>query len=158
MRATRPAFYWIINILKKYRIPFQITGGLAARIYGATRPLADVDIDISEKHFNKILSDVKKYIVFGPSAYRDKNWHLLLVTLKYRGQLIDLCGAETAKIFNRNTGRWVRYSNAVSNWNIKKVYSQRVPVIRLQNLISYKSKLRRRVDLADLSELTGKGA
>lgn len=45
----KEALAWITNILKKYSIPFQITGGLAAILYGSKRPLEDIDIDIPEE-------------------------------------------------------------------------------------------------------------
>lgn len=40
------ALDWLIPILTHSRAPFQITGGLAAHLYGATRPINDIDIDI----------------------------------------------------------------------------------------------------------------
>ncbi|HLC94380.1 MAG TPA: hypothetical protein VJH96_02335 [Patescibacteria group bacterium] len=43
-RDTKKAFRWIVGILQTYKIPFQITGGFAARFYGANRPLYDIDI------------------------------------------------------------------------------------------------------------------
>ena len=51
MRNAKTAFLWIIRILKKHRVPYQVTGGLAAKIYGAKRKLNDIDIDISKKDF-----------------------------------------------------------------------------------------------------------
>src|SRR5690348_12670369 len=50
-KDTKSALHWIVNILKKLNINFQIAGGLAANIYGADRPLHDIDIDIPEEYF-----------------------------------------------------------------------------------------------------------
>ena len=50
MKNIKAALIWITNILKKHQIPFQISGGLAAIAYGASRSLADIDIDIPDNN------------------------------------------------------------------------------------------------------------
>lgn len=46
MRNTEAAFKWIVGLLNKYQILFQITGGFAANLYGSKRELNDIDIDV----------------------------------------------------------------------------------------------------------------
>ena len=58
-----------------------ISGGFAARLYGATRDLADIDIDIPEDRFAELIPQVKEYIKLGPARYKDDNWDLFLMTL-----------------------------------------------------------------------------
>ena len=53
MRNTKKALTWIVRVLRKYKVSFQISGGFAARAYGATRELADIDIYIPNKAFDK---------------------------------------------------------------------------------------------------------
>lgn len=60
MRKTKEACIWIMNILNKNKIPYRIEGGFAAKIYGSKRTLADIDIDIPDKCFKKILPSVEK--------------------------------------------------------------------------------------------------
>ncbi len=36
---------WIIGIFTKHKIPFVVSGGLAARAYGSVRKLRDFDFD-----------------------------------------------------------------------------------------------------------------
>ena len=45
MKDTAGALFWIVKILKKHKIPFHISGGFAAKLYGVKRDLADIDID-----------------------------------------------------------------------------------------------------------------
>jgi len=156
MRETRKAFLWILAILRKYKIPFQVSGGLAARIYGSQRELADIDIDIPEKAFQKILRDVSKYLIFGPRRYKDRNWDLRLVILRYRSQEIDLCGAEESKIFNKKMKKWVSNRVDFSKNVRKKMFGAIVPVISKRELLSAKIKLARRVDLEDVKQIMSK--
>ena len=85
MRDTAKAFRWIVGLLRRRRILFQIFGGLAARAYGATRELADIDIAIPNSRFHEILPDIRRYVTDGPRRYRDRHWDLLLMTLRYAG-------------------------------------------------------------------------
>ena len=70
---VKKALKWIVNILNKYDIPFQIAGGFAAHFYGSERSINDIDIDIPEEHLETILADVKDYIIEGPGRIRDEN-------------------------------------------------------------------------------------
>src|SRR5579872_2437385 len=106
MRDPKASLKWITDILKKLGIPFQISGGLAARAYGATRDLIDIDIDIPEDKFGVVQAKVSEFIIFGPSRLKTANWDLLLITLNHHGQEIDLSGTDTTKIFNKTTGKW----------------------------------------------------
>ncbi len=149
------ALNWIISILNKHNITYQITGGLAAKVYGATRPLADIDIDVSNAAIESILSDVKPFIVYGPMRYQDELWDILLLTLDYHGQLIDFSGADDGLVFNSQLTKWkkceVNFSAAVK----KKINNLTVSIIDKNELIKYKSELKREVDLLDVEALTG---
>ncbi len=154
MSSTKEAFNWIIGILRKHNIRFQISGGLAARLYGATRPIADIDIEMSDDGFDKILSDVKKYVVFGPERYIDETFNVQLLTLNYKDQEIDLSGENGEKIFDKKLGKWadndVNFSTAVN----MKAFGLDVPVISKEALIKYKSLIQRDVDWSDIKEIS----
>lgn len=153
-KKTREAFKWIIGILKQHKIPFYISGGFAANIYGSKRPLADIDIEVPDNKI-KIIEDIaKKFIIYGPKRYKDRQFDLLLMTLKYKGQEIDICGKNSEKIFNKKTGRWEKESIDLSKATRKKVYGQIVPVIPLKDLIQYKKNIARRVDIKDVNALS----
>jgi hypothetical protein len=65
--TVRNALRWIIGILDRHNIQYQITGGFAAKLYGSSREVNDIDIDICEKEFQKILSDISHYLIDGPA-------------------------------------------------------------------------------------------
>ncbi len=153
MRKTKEAFLWILGILKKYKISFEITGGLAARVYGSKRKLADIDIDLNEKDYKKIIKEIRPFIIFGPGRYKDKYWNLELITLKYKGQDIDLSLIRSGKIFDSKKKKWILLVNSFHNPSLKKIYGIQVPVQNKKELISYKKILGRKVDLEDLNFL-----
>ena len=153
MKKTEEAFKWIIGILKGHGVPFKITGGFAARLYGSDRPLADIDIDILNEKFDEVLPEVNDYIIWGPERLLDNNWDLLLMTLQYGGQKIDICGAE-GKLRNHKTGEWKNFTTDFSKSETKEVYGILVPVITREDLIEYKQVLGRDVDRQDVEALT----
>ena len=147
------ALRWIATILRDLDVPFLISGGLAARLYGGTRPLADIDIDIPEDRFDDVWSLVAPYVIFGPARYRDNCWDLMLMTLCYDGQDIDLCGAESTRVFCRQTNEWVDLPTNFENLTLLQIGDVQVPVMNLSDLIEYKSRLLRDVDKLDLNQL-----
>lgn len=67
------ALLWIKEILTAMDIPYQTTGGLAAKCYGATRPLHDVDIYVPGEAIPKLEEKLKEYIEFGLAHYKDEH-------------------------------------------------------------------------------------
>jgi hypothetical protein len=154
MKNTEKAFKWIISLLQEYKIPFQLTGGFAARTYGSNRPLADIDIEIPDEYFEKLLPHVKKNLIYGPQKYIDENFDLLLMTLKYEGQEIDISGCDTDKLFNLITNQWESCGTEKIKYSVKKeIYGLIVPMISWQDLVAYKEKIRRSTDLEDVKAI-----
>ncbi|MBA4336335.1 hypothetical protein C0416_00990 [bacterium] len=154
MENTEKAFKWIVGLLKSNKIPFQISGGFAARLYGSTRPLFDIDIDIPDNSFYKLIPFVQNYIVYGPERFQDECWDLLLMTLKYENQEIDISGCDTIKLFNRETKQWEPCDEDINDVTEIKVYDEKVPVIKKQKLIAYKNVIRRPTDLEDIEMIS----
>lgn len=154
MKNTENAFKWIIDLLKTNDIPFQISGGFAARLYGANRPLFDIDIDIPDDYFEKLIPSVKDYIVYGPERSQDEAWDLLLMTLEYENQRIDISGGDTIKLFNVDKKQWELCASNLKDTIELEVYGEMVPVIKKQALIDYKNIIKRPTDLEDIKMLT----
>ena len=83
----------------------------------------------------------------------DDEWDLQLMTLKYKGQEIDIAGEDNIKLFDNETKHWISASRDLSISENKEVYGLTVPVIPKEALIAYKKKLMREVDQADLKVL-----
>ena len=153
MNNIEEAFNWIISLLESNGIPFRISGGFAARIHGAKRELADIDIDIRDSDIDLLYPQIKDILVFGPEVYMDESWDLYLATLNFNGQLIDLAGASKAKIYDLKTNQWVPFNVDFNDVVICEVFGKRVNVIKVKDLIRYKSMLKREVDISDIQEL-----
>ena len=152
MRNIQKAFKWIVGILQEHEIPFQITGGLAARVYGSNRPLADIDIDIPEDRIEEIAADVKSHVIFGPGRFVDDNWDLTLMTLNYENQEIDI-SSDRVKIRNARTGKWEENKTDFAQSENHEIYGISVQVIKKDKLIEYKRVLNRSVDAEDIKKI-----
>jgi len=153
MNQSKKALKWIVSLLKSNKIPFQITGGLAAKAYGAERKLFDIDIYVPEKHMDKVIKKTKNYIVLGPKHSKTKNWDLEYIKIIYAGQRIEIGSPEKTKMFDKEKGRWIRDKVNFSKPEVKEVFGLKVPVIPKKQLISRKVKLGRKVDKIDLRQM-----
>ena len=152
MRNTKKAFLWMINILEENNIKYRISGGLAARAYGAKRKIADIDIEVLEKDIDNVYERVKDFVVYGPKIYKDENWDLMLMTLKYQGQEIDVAAVES-KIFSKKIKAWMKKPGNLKDSNLKNIFGIKVYVEKLEFLVRYKKILSRDVDIEDLRQL-----
>ena len=62
MSSQEKALGWITQKLNEHKIAYQIVGGLAAKVYGSERELADIDIYISYRQAGNFLDDISEYI------------------------------------------------------------------------------------------------
>ena len=154
MKDTEKALLWIVSILNNKKIPFQISGGFAAKIYGSPRELNDIDIDILDENFPDIFEDVKQYIIYGPENYKDEKWDALLMTLNYEGQDIDITGATNGKISNKDRSAWLKYPCDFNKVTYKEVFEITVPVIQKEDLINYKRELDGEHQLIDIEAIS----
>jgi len=152
-RKTKEAFKWIVRILKKHKVPFQIAGGFAARVYGSERKLNDIDIETPDDRIKEIVPDVKKYIIFGPKRCVEEGFNVFSLILEYKGEIIDVTGCNTGKFFSSKHKKWMKDEVDLSKAVKKKVFGLMAPVVPKKALIRYKKELMREVDIVDLMAL-----
>ncbi len=147
---TINALKWIIEILNRKNILYKISGGFSAKLYGSPRTVNDIDIDIPEGKFTEIIEEVKPYITLAPGHYQDGKWDMQLMTLNYNGQEIDIGGAESTKISNKERTEWIAVPTDFSR--IKKVEVEGITlnVILPEDLIKYKQHLDGEHQLIDI--------
>lgn len=147
------ALSWITSLLIEKKIQFQVTGGLAARLYGSTRPLFDIDIDVEAGALERILPCVRDYVVYGPETYRDECFDIKLMTLDYHGQGIDLSVSDGAKLYDKRKGTW--QSGKTDFLSSEKILINEllVPVIPREDLLEYKMMIARSMDVEDIRSI-----
>lgn len=153
MRDIKASLIWITSILHELNIPFQIAGGLAARAYGATRELEDIDIDIPKDKFSLLYNRVKPFVIYGPTQHKDDQWDILLMTINYHDQLIDIGGAHHTKIRGPQSSDWHLLITDFNKALPVSMFGVTIPVISRDALIAYKNILQRPVDMEDIKEI-----
>jgi hypothetical protein len=146
---------WITEGLRRHGVPHQVVGGLAARAYGARRPLADIDLYAPFDGAAGLLEEVKPFVTWGPEHHAGEEWDLTFLKIDYRGQRIELGDSSTApRYFNHAAGRWeeqwIDYGSSVT----VRVFGVEVEAMPKDELIRYKRHLGREVDLIDIEQLT----
>ena len=153
MTDDRQALGWIVDVLRRLDVPFQAVGGLAAQVYGAKRPLADLDFYVPTSRIDDVAAATTAYISRLPSPYRDECWDLTFMKLGYAGRPIEIGGADGARYFHRQAGLWrdagIRFDGSVE----KTLFGVRISVMPLEQLIEYKQRLGRDVDRQDVAEM-----
>lgn len=138
---TINALRWVVEILNRHKVEYQVAGGLAAKLYGSPRDLKDIDIDMREKDFGLIMPDIAPYITFGPERFNDGKFDCELIALNYNGQDIDISGAETLRMSNKDRTKWISYPNFVFDTLDIDVEGIVIKVVHPKKLVEYKKEL-----------------
>ncbi len=150
---SKVVLVWIVDILKSKNIPYQIVGGLAARLHGVNRQLADIDFDIPIEFAKDLASFLSPYISKPLKRYTEELWDIEYFQIIYKGQKIEFGCAPGTKIFNRRAGIWVELFTDF-NKSVEVLFEgKKLLVIPISDLINYKSILEREVDKIDVTEL-----
>lgn len=152
-QRTKQALRWITSLLRSSGVPFQAAGGLAARAYGATRPIIDLDFYIPKARLADVAERAAGHVEWGPAHVREAGWDITFMKLSYAGQQVELAGAEDVRIFDPRAGCWVEARVDLSASEEREVLGEVVPVMPLRQLEAYKRQLDRDVDRQDLMEM-----
>lgn len=153
-RNAEQALRWIVGLLEAHQVPFQVVGGLAARAYGATRPLVDIDLYIPAAHVTTVLEVVQRFVTRRPQHHRDDHWDLVYMRLEYSGQPIEIGVSDDARYRDVRQDQWHGAAVDYEASERLDVLGVEVPVMPREQLLAYKHSLDRPVDRADVRELT----
>ena len=140
------AFRWIVGVLRRHAVPFHVSGGFAASLYGSKRKTYDIDILIHHPSLRLILPTVRRYIIFGPDRYRDRHFDAFLATLEIYGTTIDLI--MECRVRDHRTGKWYLLPGLTQSVR-KKVFGHWVSIEAKEKLMKIKKMIGRKKDLQD---------
>ena len=147
------ALSWVVGILRDHEVPYQIVGGLAAKIYGAPRPLVDIDLYAPLGRAKDALAAMAPHIIWGPAYYKDQSWDITFLKADYQGQRVEIGDSEGARFFDVAGRRWVDQGIDYTASCRRIVAGLEVDVMPLPDLLAYKRLLGRPVDQLDCEAL-----
>ena len=143
----------VIKVFKENEIQFQVSGGLAAIIYGAKRPLYDIDIEVYKKDILKTRELFQNDISEDLYHLQDENFDLWLLTLKIDGVPVDISQADEC-YFGDGKSEKIRSDADLSKAQFMNFDGIGIPVTSKAELIEYKKVLARETDLVDIKQIS----
>ena len=151
-RKIGQALAWIVSLLNRHHIPYQVVGGLAAKAYGATRPL--VDIDVYAPLDQAALEEMRPYIIRELLPHRSDSWDLVYMALDYNGMYMEIGDTSTVpRFYNRRDQRWEDQIIDYASSHVMTLYGIEAAVMPKDELLRYKAMLDRDVDHQDIEEI-----
>ena len=144
--------------MERHCVPYVVVGGLAARAYGAIRPVVDIDLYAPFDLAGAALGEMQPNVIWGPQRYADDHWDLTFLKADFRGRRVELGDSSNApRFFDARAGRWVSQHIDYGASVRVELFGVRTAVMPKQELVSYKLALGRRVDLVDVGQIFDRG-
>jgi hypothetical protein len=147
------ALAWLCELLRERGVRFAAVGGLAARAWGATRPLVDLDFLVAGEDLDRVKPDLAPFVVRPLSPHRDERREFSCLRLEYGGVPIELAIAEGARYREASTGEWHHEEIALTRCPRRQVLGMPLPVLARDDLLRLKRRLDRAIDRADVAAL-----
>lgn len=151
------ALTWIVSLLNRHHITYQIVGGLAAKAYGATRPLVDIDVYAPLDRAQAALEEMRPYTVRELLPHHSASWDLVYMALDYHGMYMEIgdTSTTTPRFYNRQDQRWEDQVIDYASSQMMMLYGIETAVMPKDELLRYKAMLDREVDHQDIEEISG---
>jgi hypothetical protein len=118
--------------------------------------LIDIDFSMSYKDMKKLAKLTKNHVVEKPwkGISSSKLWRGGYMELNYRGIAIEIGETKKTKFIDTKSNKWETFPDGLNESVNKKVFGLIIPVMPKNNLINYKRKLGRKIDIKDIKEMT----
>jgi hypothetical protein len=154
--AHRNALEWIVERFEEAGVPHQLAGGAAARIYGAERPLRDLDFYVPDGALDDLVPHIEPYVTYGPEREHGDLWRLTYLKARYLSVLIEVADANTASYRDVDNGAWRPASIDFDASTVVHINGVEVSVMPKSQLITYKRSIDRPEDREDVRQMEGK--
>jgi hypothetical protein len=144
---------WLADLFRDRDVRYAAAGGLAARAWGATRPLVDLDFYVHAEDLDRVESDLAPYVVEPLSKLVNDHWDLSLIRLEYAGVPLELSVGEGAKYREAQSGAWHDACPDFDDCPERELFGTRVRVMNRDDLVEYKRRVDRAVDRADIASI-----
>lgn len=152
----RPVLRRLIDTMDALGAPLEVTGGLAARIHAATRPLVDVDVWVPAPAAETALARLGGRVVrpFGP--HRDAHWDLTFGRIDLDGVPLEI-GVPEGGRYRDAAGAWHDVTVDFARSERGVFQGVELPVTPVETLRVLKGRLGRPVDIVDVAGMGEKG-
>jgi len=147
------AMAWLADLFREQDVRYVAAGGLAARSWGATRPLVDLDFFVHGEDLDRIEADLAPYVVRPLTRLTDDHWDLSFMRLEYAGIPLELSVAEGARYCEAATGEWHDAGPPFSACPERELLGVRLRIMDRDDLVEYKHRVDRAVDRADVAAI-----
>ena len=148
IERTINALNFISPILSQHQLKWIITGGFASLVYGVTRPLTDIDIDINtSRHSPEFTSflkdkDIEQFITQPLEHFVDQNYDNYNVEITYQGQVLDICPMAEMNIFDKSSGKYENfYKEGFPKIEFVDFHGLKLPLLSKELIIKNKEML-----------------
>ncbi|MBK5097457.1 MAG: hypothetical protein JJE01_06720 [Gemmatimonadetes bacterium] len=147
------AMAWLADLFRDQDVRYAAAGGLAARAWGATRPLVDLDFFVHGEDLDRIETDLAPYLVRPLTGIRNDHWDLSFMRLEYSGIPLELSVAEGARYREAATGEWHDACPTFSACPERELLGVKLRIMDRDDLVEYKRRVDRAVDRADVAAI-----
>ena len=140
------ALSFVIPLLEKHELQWEITGGFACYVYGVERPITDIDIDIlgskNDAAFLAFMEEVAPYVTQPLEHFVDQNYDNYNFEMKVEGQLLDICPTQEMNIFNKEIGTYENfYKDGFPRPELQDFFGLKLPLMSKELVIKNKTML-----------------
>ena len=103
------ALKYLVPILAKYPFRWCISGGFACHVYGVSRPIEEIHIDLEvdkdDPRFADFLREVRPFTTLPFQIWVDQNYDHYVMEVTVDHCILSICPTKNLHMFDRGTGK-----------------------------------------------------